>query len=162
VAYTKRFGLGLLSPAHPLALVVLALVVGAGVLGAHLRRIDGVTDWWVHVALAVQLALVPLLYGVAHNAERPVGKALALLFLLAVAVALWKLYGDLALPREVPADDGFRLRPEAPLYYLPPAMLWGACALLAGHWAAAVGRGMLRARTRRRELTLDEQPGPFD
>jgi len=116
----------------------------------------------VHAALAAQLALLPMLYGVAHNAERPFGKALVLTFLLAVTIAVGRLYADLAQPRELPLDDGFRLRPEAPLYYLPPAMLWTATALLAGHWVAAVGRGLLRARAIRRELTQDQVPGPFD
>ena len=150
MAFTRRLRLAFFGPAHPVALLALVLLVGAGLVGAHVRRGDGVVDWWVHALLGLQLGLVPLLYGLAHNAERPFGKAVVLLFLVGVTIASGFLYSDLAGPRDVPVPDGFRPRGGRPWYYAPPAMLWAASMLLAGHWAHGVVRRIRRARARRR------------
>lgn len=158
MSITRRIRIGaFFGPAHPVALLTLALLLGAGLVGAHLRRADGAADWYLHAGLGLQLGLVPLLYGLAHNAERPVGKTLAVLLLVAVTLAAGLLYADLAGPRDVPLPDGYRLRGARPWYYAPPAMLWCAAALLVGHWAWGVVRRIRSARLRRRAARAEAE-----
>lgn len=115
--------------------------MGAGFLAFALRWDDRAEDGVYHLAFAIQMALLPPLYGAAHNAARPVWKGAILLFFAAMTAGAGFIYADLAQPREVPLPTGWATRPEEPLYMLPPAMLAAAWAILAGHWLVSfVGR----------------------
>ncbi len=123
-----------LGPAHPVALIVVALVMAGGMLAFGLRWDDRVSDGIYHLAFAFQLALLPPLYGIAHNGDRPVWKAAILLSYAALTVGVGFIYVDLAPPREVPVPGGWRVRAEAREYFLPPAMFAAAWALMVGNW----------------------------
>jgi len=132
-----------LGPAHPVALIVVALVMAGGMLAFGLRWEDRVGDGIYHLAFAFQLALLPPLYGIAHNGDRPAWKAAILLSYAALTVGVGFIYVDLAPPREVPVPGGWRVRAEAPEYLLPPAMFAAAWTLMVGHWCVSA---LLRRR----------------
>ena len=78
--------------------------------------------------------LLPPLYGFAHNKQRGAAKTLVVVLFLAAILAASLLYVDLVPPREHPIRGGYRLRPEMPIFYLPPALLSGAGVVILGHW----------------------------
>jgi hypothetical protein len=123
-----------IGPAHPLALVLVALVCGAGFFAFALRWSDGVSDGIYHLAFAIQLALMPPLYGMAHNGDRPIWKGVLLLAFGTLTWGVGLVYADLVPPTEIRVQGGWGIRPAAPEYYLPPVMFALAWLLMMGHW----------------------------
>lgn len=134
-----------LGPAHPVALILVVLVMGAGFFAFALRWNDRMSDGIYHLAFAIQLALLPPLYGMAHNGDRPIWKAVILFTFAALTVGVGFIYADLTPPREVPVPGGWQRRPETPEYLLPPVLFALAWALMLGHWIVSA---ILRRRSR--------------
>ncbi len=141
-----------LGPAHPLALILVVLVMGAGFFAFALRWNDRMSDGIYHLAFAIQMALLPPLYGIAHNSDRPIWKAAILLAFGALTAGVAVIYADLAPPREVPVPGGWQLRAEAPEYLLPPVLFVIAWSAMVGHW------GVSAVRRRRRGGDPDGSP----
>lgn len=138
-----------LGPAHPVALILVILVMGGGFFAFALRWNDRMGDGIYHLAFAIQLALLPPLYGMAHNGDRPIWKAVILLAFGALTAGVWLIYSDLAPPRELPVPGGWQRRGEAPEYLLPPASFAIAWVLMIGHW------GVSAVRRRRRDPLVE-------